>query len=534
MDCDPNRRWWAALIPLLLLAAVLRWSGVAWDGGIGAHPDERYVVGIAEGLAWPDRLDPFALAPDYAYGHLPLYLIALLGGQNRLFAARFLAGLFDVGTVALAAALGRRVFDRWVGLGAALFLAVMPLHVQLAHFATVDPFLAFFATGTLLFAARFAGNGHRRDALLAGLWAGLALSCKAGAALLAFPLAMACWAAPPPGRAARAWTLAGVAVVAFALTSPAALLDAARFVRNVGAQAALLRGAGWVPYTFQYHGTWPYLYPIAQQLLWGMGPVLGLVCFGGAGWVVWRAACQPPTPAGWVVLAWVVPCFAFTAALAVKFPRYLLPLTPLLAVYGAWAVRGLAQRSAWLGRFAVVLAALPAAALSLALVLSYRVPHPWVAASEWLRETIPSGAVIAVEAWDHPLPLDATGYDVLTLPIFEPDTEAKWVVIDAALDEADVLVLASRRGYGALADWPEQFPHAGAFYRALLAGERGFRVVACFGRWPALGPLAFADDPFTAVGLSRPACPSLPSLWLPRLDESFTVYDHPLVIVLRR
>ncbi len=529
------RTW--LLVPLLLLATAFRLSGPAWDGGIGAHPDERYLVGVAEGLRWPDRLDPFVLAPDFPYGHLPLYLVALLGGGDRLLAARLLGGLFDVGTVALAAALGRRVGGRKAGVLAAVFLTVMPFLVQQAHFATADPFLAFFTTGALLFAARLADGGRRRDGVLAGLWAGWAVGCKAGGLLLALPLLAACAAGPGPTRvrAGQGAVVAGAAMAGFALTNPFALLDFPRFFAGVAAQTAMARGAAGVPYTLQYHGTLPYLYPILQQLVWGMGPVLGGLCFGGLGAALWQAARRPPTPAAWVGLSWALPFFAFTGGLYVKFPRYLLPLTPLLAAYGARLL--LACPGRLLKGVLAMLAVLPAGLLSLALVLSYRQPHPWVAASAWLREHLPPGSVIAVEAWDHPLPLDSTGYVLEELPLFDEETEAKWDRIEGVLAEADVVVVASRRGYGALAGWPERFPETADYYRDLFAGRRGFAVVACFGRWPRIAGLALADDPFAAVGLPAPdlVCrPSPPVLPLPRLDESFVVYDHPVVIVLRK
>ena len=436
----------------------------------------------------------------------------------------------------LAAALGRRLAGYKVGLLAALFLAVMPLHVQQAHFATVDSFLAFFVTGALLFAARWGERGRRADAVWAGLWAGLAVGCKAGALLLACPLAMACWLGTERGGRVRSCAaMAGVGVLAFAVTNPFALIDLPRYLENLAAQSALVRGAVLVPYTLQYHATLPYLHPIAQQLLWGMGPVLGLLAFGGMAVALWRAVRQPPAPAEWVALAWGLPFFAFTGALFVKFPRYLLPLAPLLAVYGAWGAEKVRRRWDRLGSVAAFLAAGWAGLLSLALILSYAAPHPWEAASVWLRETVPPGATIAVEEWDHPLPLDATGYQVRGLPVFDVESAQKRAAMEDVLAAADVVVIASRRGYGTLAGWPERFPWMGEFYRTLFAEEAGFEVVACFERWPRLGPVPLADDVLGAVELPRPACPPpRPSLWLPRLDESFVVYDHPWVIVLRR
>lgn len=523
-------------IAISLLAAALRLSGVAWDGGIGTHPDERYLVGVAEEMARRLELDPFTVDASFPYGHVSLYLLLLLGGADRLMAARLLTGLLDVGTVAWTAALARilmtaggRGRSRSRGaLIAALFLAVMPLHVQQAHFATTDVPLAFFSIGALFFAAR---SIVRSQCFLAGIWAGLALGCKAGAALLLIPVALAgtLGAGNRRERIQRAAGAFGAALATFAITNPFAVLEFPRFLTHVAAQAALARGAVLAPYTLQYRGTLPYLYPIVQQLVWGMGPVLGLLGFGGLAWMVARAARRRLSPAEWVVLAWALPFFAFTGGLYVKFPRYLLPLMPILAVYAAqWIVT--------MGRARVLftLAVLPAALLSLALVGSYGRPHPWVAASEWIQAHLPRGSVIAVEEWDHPLPLDAGGYTLRVLPVFEPEGEGKEREMASVLAEADAVVVASRRGYGALARWPDRFPMTLSHYRALFAGERGFVAVGCWGRWPSLVGLSLADDPFGAADLPLPHPACRPAgVWfrLPRLDESFAVYDHPEVVV---
>lgn len=556
-------------VAVLLVAAALRLSGVIWDGGVGAHPDERYLVGVAEAMARSREPDPFTVDASFPYGHVPLYLFLLLGGTDRLMAARLLSGLLDVGTIALTAALARTLLaaDRsgrrseWP-LMAALFLAVMPIHVQQAHFATADVPLAFFSTGALLFAIRSVVRSPARSATkcrsirlrfatllttnvrgpawsaaeccLAGIWAGMALGCKAGAALLLVPIALAgaLGAETRREQTRRIGGALGAALAMFAVANPFAVAEFPRFLANVTAQASLARGAVLAPYTLQYRRTLPYLYPIAQQLIWGMGPALGLLGFGGLAWAAVRAARGRLSPAEWVGLAWALPFFAFTGGLYVKFPRYLLPLMPVLAVYAArWG--GMVRRP--VTYILLALAVLPAAFLSVALVISYGQPHPWVAASEWIQAHLPPGSVIAVEEWDHPLPLNAEGYNLRLLPVFEPEGEEKERVMSSVLAEADAVVVASRRGYGALARWPDRFPVTLAYYRALFAGERGFLVAGCWGRWPSLAGISLADDPFGAAGLPLPhrACrPAGTWLCLPRLDESFVVYDHPEVVVL--
>ena len=70
-----------------------------------------------------------------------------------------------------------------------------------------------------------------------------------------------------------------VLLAAFVLTNPYALLAFPVFWSNVTRETAIARGLVDVPYTRQFHTTWPYVYPIMQQLrklspYWGEnGPV---------------------------------------------------------------------------------------------------------------------------------------------------------------------------------------------------------------------------------------------------------------------
>ena len=567
---DERSLIWGSLLLLLLASAALRLYPLDWDGGIGAHPDERYIVGVAEGLRWPGRLSPYDVDPSFPYGHLPVYLLALVnglaGGGDPLPVGRAVAALLDVGTVALTFALGQHVAGARVGLFAAACVALMVLHIQNAHFYTADVPLTFLVMGALFFAVRLAKRGRALDAGLAGLATGLALGTKATGALLVLPLTTACAGAAKAGGSRWRCALGSglVGLVAFAATNPSALLALPIFWRNVSEQAAVARGVLDVPYTRQFHAAWPYLYPVVQLLRWDMGWLPGLVALGGLACAAWRALWLPLRREQWVLLAWAVPTLAFFGVLYVQFPRYLLPLTPLLAVYGAQLLVGDAQsrktvdstnklarmlilrvnarhrkrlRAKWWPRLVVAAVLVSALFRCLAFTRLYRAPHPWLAASDWFNAQVPSDAVIAVEQWDHPLPLAAEAYDLRELPVFDEDTPEKWTTVTDTLAEADYVIIASRRGYATLARWPARYPLTARYYQLLFEGALGFEPVACFGRHPHLGPLALADDPTAGLGFSlptlcRPGAPLL--LQMGRLDESSVVYDHPQSIVFRR
>jgi hypothetical protein len=100
----------------------------------------------------------------------------------------------------------------------------------------------------------------------------------------------------------------------------------------------------------------------------------------------------------------------------------------------------------------------------------------------------------------------------------------------------DYVVIASRRAYATLARTPERYPLTASYYKRLFEGELGFEPVACFGRIPGLGPIVLVDDPTSGLVFDLPRLCGLKEYrWfrLGRLDESFVVYDHPLVLVFR-
>jgi len=547
---------WPSLVLVVLSAWALRLYGLNWDQGHGLHPDERYVTWVASSLSLPARpadaldpdrspLNPYRWPPDgrpaaqrvrpFSYGHFPLYLLALVAGGDadevRLaLVGRALSALFDAATVGLAFALGRRLYDRRVGLLAAACVALTVLHIQLAHFATFDPGLTCLVVAALLFAVR-------RQARLAGLCFGLALGTKFSAALLILPLGLAF------ERRALQRAL-GLALLAFAATNPYALLQPGELVANLRDQAAMLRGDESFPFTQQYHGAWAYLYPVEQQIRWGMGFPLGLAAWGGLAGAL-AAAWRRPRAGRRVVLAWVLLYFGFTGGLHTKFMRYMLPITPLLAIYGAAALCAMCAVRGRLGRLLTGAVLAPTLLYALAFTNVYRGEHPWVRLSRWIYEHVPPGATLAFERWDHhlPLTLEQNGrvrwpgeFGQQALDPYAPDTPEKLRTMLEQLSASDYLILASNRLYGGTA----RYPLTRRVYRLLFEGRLGYQLIPTPGvaRYPRLGPVALVSDPFRAAGLPNPLperqqYPAPVTLSPGRADESFTVYDHPLPLLFQ-
>lgn len=545
-------RWlWLAL---LLLATALRLPGADWDGGAALHPDERFLVDVA--VATPLLGDPTLAAPDFPYGHLPLYLLRLLilaaPGADPLLPGRLLSGLLGVLLVAATGALGQRLLGARGGFWAAALVVCSPFLLQSARFYTVDLPAALAATLALLLALR-----GRRGA--AGILWGLAVACKVSLLWVGLPLSLALLSAravpcpkPAPASAARALkTLLPLlrllllpALLSFALVSPWAVLRPLAAWRGPWIQSLMVAGQLDFPYTRQYAGTIPLLYPLVQLALWGLGPTATLAGLAGLLGGVWRWRQLSPG----LRLAWIaaVSGFVMLAGWYVKFPRYLLPVYPLWAVWAIWSLQRLRQRwhwrhGAWMEAATLAALLLPTLLLGVAQLSIYAHPHPWESASRWIYAHLPEQGQLAIEHWDHPLPLplpqgDPARYQVLApLPVMDEDSPEKLAQLEAASHVSDVIILASARGYGALARQPDRYAATLEWYVRLLRE----RTVVAFGRCPHLGPLALSDDPLLDAGLPAPLslaerCGTPWALRLPRLDESFRVYDAPVVLLLLR
>ncbi|MFW6042624.1 MAG: ArnT family glycosyltransferase [Chloroflexota bacterium] len=644
------KRWHSLLLLLImLLAAALRLTGLDWDRYEHYHPDERYITWVATTIEAPDQwasafsphqstFNPFYWPADagsdgvgvlqdeqrnFAYGHLPLYLgVAatrlveqippsvvqalpqqwlltkdILNGAEHIefrhltAVARALTALLDVLTVFVVFLIGRHVYGTLAGLLAGGLLAVNVMHVQLAHFFTVDSYLTFFTVLALYALVRIAGRDGPLWPLLAvgAVAIGLAIGSKFSAVMLFVPLAVVLVLHKGLDGAQAARRMLGailLSFIVFALTNPFALLDwtcqvvtppaelgpltipaidwRSCYLDNVLSQSSMVRGGDAFPFTRQYADTLPYVYPVVMQLRWGMGPLLGLAAFAGFGWAVWRGASGIPafrrrlsralplsrvSDAEIVLLAWTLPYFLLTGSFFVKFMRYMQPLTPFLMIYGAALILAIRRRAP---RYVVGGAvALTGLVYAVAFINMYQTPHPWLSASQWIFRNVEPGALLLHEKWDDPLPSSLEVDGVMRRRQEYQQEEVDWLRDTGPADdltklrenlsllsEADYMVLSSNRGYGVLPRLPQLYPLSSHYHQLLLSGQLGFEVVFVTGRSPRLGPVHLWPERFANPRLEPPALvesylAQRPRVTLGPADESFTVYDQPLPIILR-
>jgi hypothetical protein len=255
----------------------------------------------------------------------------------------------------------------------------------------------------------------------------------------------------------------------------------------------------------------------------------------------------PFTAGELVTLAWTVPFFLTTGALDVKFMRYMQPLVPFLMIYAAGMM--LSIRVKVIRRVAIAVTLVLTSLYALAFMNMYRQPHPWVMASQWLYREAQAGSNILSEMWDDRLPDNVEvdgqrmGRDVFELADVnwlsgteEQDSLEKLSANLALVADSDYLVLASNRNYGVIPRLTTRYPLSSQYYELLLDGQLGFEVVYVNSRQPNLLGISLVGDSFEWPGVTAPPAVEAylsqgAGLPMGRFDESFTVYDQPLVII---
>ena len=106
------------------------------------------------------------------------------------------------------------------------------------------------------------------------------------------------------------------------------------------------------------------------------------------------------------------------------------------------------------------------------------------------------------------------------------------------LSSADYMTVYSNRLYGTVSRLRERYPVSREYYRQLFNGELGYTLETYFTSYPNLFGVGFVDETFDRPGLPPPgalseARPYAVSINLGYADESFSVYDHPKVLVFR-
>jgi hypothetical protein len=265
----------------------------------------------------------------------------VLGGGNLLADTILLGRYVLVGialiTIMLVYHVGRLLFDRSVGLLAALFLAIAPAHIVWAQLLRPDEIAAFLTVIIFYLSIKILHNkpDNLRYCAYVGLVLGAAVSFRFPLAVFASaPLAALLLTSSETSAIKRLRSLFSrrVAVmglcasVAYVLTSPQILMYPEIFIAGLEVQWKYQSGA--FPSAVEM-GPGFYLYGWLMLHL-ALGYALYALAALGILYALFRR-----TVADWLLLAAIVPYLVLTSFASWVMVRYTLPLVPLLAILAA-------------------------------------------------------------------------------------------------------------------------------------------------------------------------------------------------------
>jgi len=548
---------------IFLLAFCLRVYGLNWDQSQHLHPDERFMTMVVSAIKLPKSLKNYLSQKEsllnpynhdfsfYVYGTFPLLVTKLAGeavkyiGYDQIFLiGRTLSAIFDSLTCILVYLLFFLIFKNRVGaLFSAFFYAVAVFPIQQSHFFTVDSFVVFFTTLSLWLNLLFLQRKNRLFFFLTGFSFGMALASKVSV-IITFPIFIVSAFLTVTFQRSKIfkniWSLFFKIIIfffgtvlAFRLFQPYAFDGffsiSNHFIQNISEARRMITGEMDYPPNIQWAYTKPLVHPLVNIFFWGFGPLVTLFSFSGIlvffkrKYSFSKLVKDECFMSGVLVLIYAAAIFFYQGIQLAKYMRYFYPIYPILAIFSGFFIERI-----FLGRwraaklFAVFLLVF-SFVWSASFLKIYTLPHSRMIASEWIYKNIPSGAKITNEEWDDGLPLSAfeNNYDQyihIPLGLYNTETEEKWRKVSGEIAEADYIIMSSNRLFGSIPRLPRRYPVTSLFYKLLFEGKLGFKKVADITSRPCFPPFkpyffCFNDD---------------------NSEESFTVYDHPRIVIFKK
>jgi hypothetical protein len=245
------------LIAIVLFGSCLRYWGISHAENTDEYNEVFEALRIASGHVnihrWIKKGYQTLIALEYgiyfcagwvagAFKSPMDFAVKIVANMDPLFMiGRFTTATLGVLSIILTYILGKKTFDKRVGLVAALFVSVVPVHVWVSHLVNTDVPMSFFSLLALLFIWKMATTGGKWVYGLAGFLMAIAMNVKMLALPLFVPFLVAHymnWKRVKADYLAFLWCKEiGYAamgyLIGFILSNPAILIGLPQFVKSV-------------------------------------------------------------------------------------------------------------------------------------------------------------------------------------------------------------------------------------------------------------------------------------------------------------
>ena len=561
---------------IFLLSLGLRLYGLNWDNGHLFHPDERQLLMLSHEMHFPKWSElSYLINPNisplnpgwFNYGTLPLYILEV---TNYLFSpftnpdvyelrfqGRIISALFDSATVTLISILALKYFGRKTGIFTSFFSAFCVIQLQHSHFFVVDTILTFIIVALVFLCVKISKTCTLKDSIIAGILLAAALATK----ISSLPISVLIFLSyflyamfPNKDDVFNKFSinilnikkaLIGISIcvlislVFFFLFSPYSIIDFPKFLEDNLIQSKMVRGTSDLPYTRQYIDTIPYIYNLKQIFTTSLGVIVSIL--GLIGLIITLIKIRIPFPKIHIIfIFWIFLYFLIFGQFQVKFSRYMLPIIPFIIIYSSIGLVYIHEQL--INKYSRL--AIPIISFILLLSLHYPLSflniysqdHTAVKASEFLNINAKPNSLILKEHWDESLP-NLNKFEINELPLYDFDSTKKNLNLSTLLSESDYLVIFSNRLYGTIPRLPERYPFTSNYYEKLFDRSLGYILIHQEKNEPQLFGIKYTNDNFFRIPINPPKIFSEKNssnsfdINLGWHDESFSVYDHPTILI---
>jgi len=487
-----------AFIFIVFLALVIRIWGISFGLPYIYHVDEERFSRISHHYFSGDLNPHFFHVPSlhtYAVAGIwgAYYLVGKVSGKfhsldeftdsfrneiTTLFIlGRMFSVLLSIGTILVVYLIGKRLYNKKVGLLAALFLLFSPVHNKISHYMVPDSPMIFFQMLSFLFIWMIYKKGKWEYYILAGLFAGLAMGTKYGGLLLFLPLILAhvfhVLEDKQPLRnifLSFKLILSGAFFfVGFFIGCPYAFFDFRSFWRGFQWQSRHLFVTGHYgsstaqpAWLFYFKHGFKELVGKSSQFL-----VLGGIIYG-----LFRHKKREIILFSFPLVQFLIMSNWKTSAV-----RYLLPLAPFFAIIGAYFLYLILSKLAYylarfnskfsfflktkgiFASFIVILFLLSPGLKVLRFDYTLTQMDTRTIAKDWIEKNIPQGSRIAFEAYGPPFTREK--YDIIYRHTMGRVT-LEWL----SQRKRDFIIISDIM-YARFTRFPEEFPRQAKFYNSL-------------------------------------------------------------------
>lgn len=550
-----------ALCAILLLGAFLRFRGLNWGLPYPFHPDERNMAVAVAGFS-SKNLDP----QFYAYGQFPLYLAyfssrflsfwfpakfkEILSLEQSILFLRFWSAFFSTATIYLTYLIGKKVFSK--NLFSIFFfifsISFAPGLIQAAHFGTTESLLTFCFLTVLYFSLNILEKPCLKNYLGAAFFLGIALGSKISAAAFAFPLVLATIWQLKNQKGIKERLLLFPKTLFFLslslslalLTSPYLLLAYRNSRSALLYEIAVAQGISRPFYTRQFKQTTPVIFQLTKIFPYALG--LPIFILGAIGTLAFPFSFlkkivrkSKPSITNYQLLITFISFllyFLSNSFLFAKWTRFMTPVFPFFSLFATYLLvhlGNLTKKNPLITQLLIFLIILSCLIPGLIFSQIYFKPDIRFTASDWIYKNIPSGSQvlfdtanvvdIPVQPPNYPItPLLNYSLKMISFNFYDLDQSKElYENLLNYLENSDYIIVPSRRVFINHLRFPEKYPLVTKYFQLLFSEKLGFKEIKTFYPFPEFSFLAshfsFSDE---------------------RSEETFTVFDHPVIRIYQK